>query len=175
MMGDTLHQTIVETTEMTCETLAFMFPMPPPDDGPDLEEQQHHEIARVRVHFAGPFEGSLTLSMPRSMLPPLAANMLGLDGDATTSEQRRDAACELCNVVCGNLLPAVAGAAPVFTVSPPELCDDPPAPDSNSSVSARVWLDEGWAEVEFTVKGGLCVLEGHAPSCGDRAGLEPVA
>ncbi|MFP4250542.1 MAG: chemotaxis protein CheX [Armatimonadota bacterium] len=175
MTGDTLHQTIVETTERTCETLAFMFAMPPPEDGPEPGEQEHCALARVRVHFSGPFEGSLTLSMPRSMLPPLAANMLGLDEDATTAEQRRDAACELCNVVCGNLLPAVAGADPVFTVSPPEFCDDPPAPDSASSLSARVWLDEGWVEVQFTVTGGLRMLEGRAPCCDDRAGLESVA
>ena len=69
MTDDRLHRIIVETTEMTCETLAFMFPMPPPDDGPQPGEEEHGELARVRVYFDGPVRGSVVLSMPRSMLP----------------------------------------------------------------------------------------------------------
>ncbi|MBD3293491.1 MAG: hypothetical protein GF393_11245 [Armatimonadia bacterium] len=150
-----LRRTIVQTTDMTCETLAFMFPMLPPEDGREPGEQEHDDVLRVRVYFEGPVDGSLVLSMPREMLPELAANMLGLDPDATTREQRADAARELCNVVCGNVLPAVAGPEPVFSVSPPELCSDAPAPDSAACVSARTWLDEGWVEVEFSVTGGI--------------------
>lgn len=151
---------------MTCETLAFMFAMPPPEEGPEPGEQEHAGVFRVRVYFEGPVDGSLVLSVPREMLPELAANMLGLDAEATTREQRTDAARELCNVVCGNLLPAVAGAEPVFSVSPPELCGDPAAPDSVACVSARTWLDEGWVEVEFSVTGGLEQL----PCDGEDAG-----
>ncbi|MGI5817237.1 MAG: chemotaxis protein CheX [Armatimonadota bacterium] len=150
-----LERTLLEITEATCETLAFMFPTPPIEDESNARGDYQGELTHVRVYFAGPFAGSLALSMPRSMLPALAANMLGLDEQSTTSEQRIDAARELCNVVCGNLLPAVAGREPVFSVSPPELCDDPGAPDSAACVRSRAWLDEGWVEARFTVDGGL--------------------
>jgi len=175
MTDEKLFRTIVETTEMTCETLAFMFPMPPPEDAPEPGEQEHAEVARVRVYFDGPITGSMVLSMPRSMLPMLAANMLGLDEDETTADQRRDAACELCNVVCGNLLPAMAGDEPVFSVSPPEICDAPPAADSDHSTSARVWLDEGWVEAEFAVNEGLSALNQFAPSSDIPTALRPAA
>ena len=154
-MTHDLQQTIIDVTEMTCETLAFMFPMPAPEEGIDPGEQCHEDLVRTRVRFDGPFEGSLVVTIPRSMLRSLAANMLGLKPQATTRDQRADAACELCNVVCGNLLPAVAGTEPVFSVSPLRLCEAPPCPDSADCVSARAWFDEGWVEVQFSVDAGL--------------------
>jgi len=171
-LREQFRHTIIETTEITCETLAFMFPMLPPEDGPEPGEQEHSELIRVRVYFEGLVDGALLLSMPGAMLPALAANMLGLDEAATTPEQRADAARELCNVVCGNLLPAVAGPEPVFSVSPPELCDDIPAPDSATCVSARTWLDEGWVEAEFSVTGGLDRLSSRD---GGAGGLRLIA
>jgi len=158
-----LRQTIVEVTESTCETLAFVFAMPPPDDGPDPESEHHRDLLRVRVGFDGPFTGSLALTMPRAMLPTLAANMLGRDEDATCSAERADAARELCNVICGNLLPAVAGDEPVFAVGAPRVVEEAPTPDSDTGLSARAWFDEGWIEAQLTLDGGLGVL-GAAPA-----------
>jgi hypothetical protein len=160
---------------MTCETLAFMFPIPPPEEETDIGELEHSCLQRIRVYFDGPVHGSLALTLPRSMLPALAANMLALDAESTTSDQRADAARELCNVVCGNLLPAVAGPDPVFAVSPPELCDQPPAADSAASASARVWLDEGWVEAELRVDGGLDRLTAIKSDDGGPAGMRSVA
>ena len=176
MTGETLRQTIIEITEMTFETLAFIFAVPAPEHAGEICGQAHADLLRVRVHFDGPVAGALVLSMPQSMLPDLAENMLGMMDKRTTVEQRRDAACELCNVICGNLLPALAGPTPVFSVSPPELCDDdPPAPDSATTVSARVWLDPGWVEVRFTVSDGLELLEAISRSAEERSDLESVA
>ena len=76
----------------------------------------------ARVRFSGFGRGTLVVSAPRSMLDPLAANMLGLDdASAASAEQRDDALKELANVVCGNLLPALAGATPVFHIEAPVL------------------------------------------------------
>lgn len=174
-MNERLERMILETTEMTCETLAFMFPVPPPDREADVWEQEHSDLVRVRVYFRGPFDGSLVLTLPRLMLPVLAANMLGLEEDDTTSDQRADAARELCNVICGNLLPAVAGGDPVFSVSPPELCDGPPAADSDRCVTARTWLDDGWVEVEFTADRPIEALEQMARDGSAAGGLRSVA
>jgi chemotaxis protein CheY-P-specific phosphatase CheC len=159
-MREQLEQTLIEVTEMTCETLAFLFPMPPPEDGVNLDDERYEERVGARVRFDGLFEGSLTVTVPREMLPALAANMLGLTPDGTTPDQRMDAVRELSNVVCGNLLPAIAGTEPVFSVSPPELCEDPTSAHSPHRVRARSWLDEGWVEVTFTVDEGFEVIEG---------------
>lgn len=170
---DALKHTLIRTVEATCEILTFMFPMPPPED--DTAGERSEEIARVRVHFDGPFAGSLLLGMPRSMLPALAANMLGVDAETTTPEQREDAASELCNVVCGNLLPAVAGARPVFTVGAPKLCERAPSAAPEARVSGRAWFDEGWVEAEFVVDEGLVALSSSFDPRDASARSEPGA
>ena len=116
MSNDTrLNEPLRQVAEETFESLAFMFAMPGDDEfGPDPDAP----LAVARVSFHGPFAGELHLGVSRDMLPDLAANMLGMDEQATapTPEQQADALRELLNVVCGNLLPAIAGAEAVFNV-----------------------------------------------------------
>ncbi len=140
--------TIMQVVERTCEMLAFMFPMLPDDDPPADEA-----TAAVRVDFSGPVSGYLLVTAPRRMLPALASNMLGLEPDEIDECAGVDALKELGNVICGNLLPALAGPEPVFRMSPPRPCDAPAPPDGAAPV--RAWLDEGWVEVAVCSEGGL--------------------
>lgn len=149
-MSERLERTLLQVTEQTCEALAFMFPVPAPD-APGIDDG---EIARVQVRFSGPCDGSLALTIPREILPSLAGNMLGLDPAATDARQREDAAKELCNVVCGNLLPAIAGPEPVFSVSAPRL-RAPEQIERQEGVSVRTWLSEGWIEAHLSLEAGL--------------------
>ena len=58
-------------------------------------------------------------------LHELAANMLGVDeDDETTSGQQYDALKETLNVICGNLIPAIAGGLEIFDIDPPEILTD---------------------------------------------------
>jgi len=88
------------------------------------------------------------------MLPILAANMLGLEKeDAATLDHQYDALKELANVLCGNLLPAIAGPEPEFDVQPPVILRDeadsgipegrPPA------ATAHLTLDAGASKLEL--------------------------
>ncbi len=160
-----LERIIVEVAETTCESLAFMFPMPPPEDGADPDADE--DALGASVEFSGPFEGVLAVTVPRQMLPHLAANMLGLAPDCTTAEQRHDALRELCNVVCGNLLPAIAGPDPVFEVSPPQVADDARVRKPPSCVAVTNWFDAGWVHAHFLVDGGLQAI-GNIHSSGAR-------
>ena len=56
----------------------------------------------------------------------LTENMLGLDeGEAEiSSDDQADALKETINVICGNLLPAIAGKDAVFDIQPPEILAD---------------------------------------------------
>ena len=84
------------------------------------------------VDFTGPFGGQLFVAISNDMLAPLASNMLGLDPgeEAPEGVDPVDALKELLNVICGNLLPALAGDEVVFHIGAPVLLDSPALPES---------------------------------------------
>lgn len=115
-MNAAISSRLAEVTTDTLERLAFIFASPVAD-GPAVEESA---LETVRVDFSGGFTGGLELSLSTSVLVELAANMLGADeGRTLSADEQRDALKELVNVVCGNLLPAVAGRAKEFTIGTP--------------------------------------------------------
>lgn len=117
-MNPALSRKLVEVTADTLEKLAFLFTFPA-EDVPAMDEQ-NQEI--VRVDFDGPFGGGMELSLPSSALTELAVNMLGAeDGETLSAAQQRDALKELVNVVCGNVLPVLAGHVAEFSLRPPYL------------------------------------------------------
>jgi CheY-specific phosphatase CheX len=104
------------------------------------------------IAFDGPFSGELVVRASAELLPHLAANMLGLDEpSAASADQQEDALKELANVICGNLLPALAGREPVFRVGVPRtLTADEPAPGQQPA-AARLFLDVGRVELALSV------------------------
>ncbi len=100
------------------ENLCFMLPSPsgvsiPPDAG---------SLSRVilAVDFSGAGRGALHITLPDSMITSVASAMLGEDGPLELSDQY-DAVCELANIVCGNVLPLVAGERAVFDLASPRV------------------------------------------------------
>jgi len=115
-MNKELDQILSLTAEAVFESLAFLLPMPEEGEAP------LSPMVAAQVDFSGPFDGTLAMVAESSMLPALAANMLGTeDGIVPSHDQQEDAFKELLNVLCGNLLPALAGAESVFTVHAPQL------------------------------------------------------
>lgn len=141
-MNPMLNHKLVEVTADTLEKLAFIFTFPA-EEAPVIDEQSQ-EI--VRVDFSGPFGGGMELSLPSSALGELAVNMLGAEeGEDLSSEQQRDALKELINVVCGNLLPVLAGHAEEFNLRPPYMV----------SGESPVWNDPA-AVGYLTLENGAC-------------------
>ena len=71
--------------------------------------------------YSGGMTGSISLIVPDDVCPEIAANVLGKDpDDAIVAAQSADALKEVLNVLCGNILTAVAGESPVFDLSVPE-------------------------------------------------------
>lgn len=113
---------LIETTRSVLENAAFAMVDDPEMIGgmPPLCENRNILAARVRFH--GAFSGTMALSMTSHLACELAAGMLGLDADAPEALLRQgDTVGELLNMVCGNLLPAIAGPSPEFAISTPEL------------------------------------------------------
>ncbi|RPI62341.1 MAG: chemotaxis protein CheX [Planctomycetaceae bacterium] len=131
----------------TFETLAFMCPM-----GPDETSDKSGAVS-AWITFAGPFGGAIKLLVAPEMLTELATNMLGLDDESgpPTREQQLDALKELLNVICGNLLPRVAGSEAVFNVAAPTILADTSVPQNYASAEPAgqvgLLLDTGWAHL----------------------------
>ena len=122
MMNEKLDQIITQISIDTLEKLAFMFAFPE-DDGEEANgtgDANGH--VRASVAFSGPFDGTLAIEMTLPELSELTVNMLGLDTDnEVTTEQRHDALKETLNVICGNMLPAIAGKKAVFNIEVPRI------------------------------------------------------
>ncbi|MFP4055027.1 MAG: response regulator [Phycisphaerae bacterium] len=166
---DEVLQAVAEETMMS---LAFMFAMPEAEaPEPDLDE-----CCLACVDFEGPFEGTLFLRAPLGMLPELASNMLGLDDvEEVPVDHQRDALKELINVICGNLLPKIAGSEAVFKVSAPALLDNTDVPQShgnhNPAGSCRLVMDAGECKMGLFVKGGT-VMAAADLGCLQQEGLD---
>jgi len=142
----TYDNELYQVAASTLEALAMMF-LVTEDEAPIKGACESDQI--VSVSFDGPFSGRLTLRVSESMLIELAANMLGLmDADDTTIDQRHDALRELANVICGNLLPKLAGVDPVFNIHQPELSNLIP---EDADATAKLFALEGRVELWLCV------------------------
>jgi CheY-specific phosphatase CheX len=117
-MNEQNNEILSRVVTETLEQLAFLFSFP--DDGQakvDLDS-----AVAARVLFTGPFSGALVITVSAQVLSELTANMLGVEcEEETTSEQKDDALKETVNVICGNLLPAIAGKRAVFDINVPKI------------------------------------------------------
>jgi hypothetical protein len=146
---------LFRVTEETFGELAFMLAVPEEIQPIDRAKPQWGYAARV--DFTGPFGGRLYVAVTDDMLHPLSANMLGIDPDEPAPEgvQLEDGLKELLNVICGNLLPVIAGDEVVFNIGGPVLLETPhwPAdlPGHLAAGKAQLTLDCGEAFLELFV------------------------
>jgi len=159
-MEQQLKSLLTQVANDTLEKLAFLFAVPDNervDDGPD-------PMVVGRVAFNGYFDGSLLMRISSSVVAELAGNMLGLDDGAEISDvQQLDALKEIINVICGNVLPAVAGDQVEFNIDAPEILSQKDAKDMSMTgrpaCIVRLMLEEGFCDVYFFIRGQLAELK----------------
>ena len=125
MQTATREEVLEDVFSDVMESLAFMFA-----ERVDKEDLPSADgtILAVGMRFAGPFAGTLALTVPEATCTELAANVMGMDPeDAAAEEHAADALREVLNVTCGQLLTALAGDEPVFDLSVPTAEQKPPA------------------------------------------------
>jgi len=138
-----LGESLTETLVSTLEEMGFAFAI----EAEPGEEKGLHGIA-VEVTFTGPYSGLLWLEVSPQVLPTMTASMLALDGVPGRVLQL-DALGELANVICGNVLPALAGSRATFTLGHPEPATGPGP--QGAEARSLVILDDGWAEARLVV------------------------
>lgn len=116
-MSEQLKEILSIVARDTLEKLSFMFSFPEDERcGMILDS-----VVAATILFSGPFSGTLVMTVSNQLLPELAANMLGVDDEETTLDQQHDALKETINIICGNLLPAIAGKEVVFNIDAPVI------------------------------------------------------
>ena len=144
-MSKALEKALYKAAALTFDELGFMLP------SPELEEGQKSAAASiaVSVSFQGPVNGMVHITLCGELLPILAANMLGAEG-VPSKPQQHDALLEVANVICGNLLPLMAGTTPVFNVGLPQVQKDPTASSKETMVAfSQIGIEEGRAELRL--------------------------
>jgi CheY-specific phosphatase CheX len=135
---------LFQAAARTFEELAFMF-----TDSELNEQQSEAEYeAGAELAFSGPVEGKLLLQMYGKVLVLLTRNLLAEEVKLEES-LLEDSLKEVTNIICGNLLPNIAGSEAVFDISAPRLLSDEYKPDTAESPTARsvVGLESGRAEI----------------------------
>ena len=103
-----LQAALTTATHSTFEELGLLLVAGDPAASGAGEPAGGPPAAGARVDFAGPWAGCLVLRVSDDVLDAAAANMMGRDAPPA-EPLRRDALGEMTNVLCGNLLPLVAG------------------------------------------------------------------
>jgi CheY-specific phosphatase CheX len=149
-MHATWKTALLQAAVLTFEELCFLFP----DTELTAEQRQAPIDATVCVHFRGPFEGTLQVTLCGQMLPTVAANMLG-DDEPPVVTQQHDALGEIANVICGNLLPGIAAPQAVFQLDTPQLLDPAATPltqPEDSVADVQLGLDQGRVDLRLQVE-----------------------
>ena len=147
MTGDLTSQ-LLEAATSTFEQLGFLFA-----DYELTEEQAGLPVDAVaRVRFSGPRSGILEVRIAGGLLPQLASNMLGTE-DAPEQTVVQDAFGEIANVICGNVLPKVAGPEAVFDLNAPQVTMGPGEslePLEEEATLLSVGLEGGRTDLAFS-------------------------
>ena len=147
-----LEDIMSQVTIDTLEKLAFMFAF----SDESGEDPPRDSTVAGSVSFTGPFSGTRIVMISIEVLQELAANMLGLDdGEEATQDHQFDALKETMNVICGNLLPAIAGDEVVFDINVPMVL---PADQEMKKGAGIPDAHELSAKVNLDLDEGQCVL-----------------
>jgi chemotaxis protein CheY-P-specific phosphatase CheC len=108
---------IYHVLEEILENLSFLFFSPE-----DTRDTMDYETAvAAKISFTGLFSGTLALALSHQVLPEITRNMLGVEEEIIFVPQQHDAVKELLNVICGNVLPAIAGKREIFFIGVPDI------------------------------------------------------
>jgi CheY-specific phosphatase CheX len=149
-MPETLCAPLAAAAIETFESLAYAFA----EQGSIGEIPSDGVDGVVGVTFSGPSRGGVVMQLSGGILGPLTASMLGVD-ETPTLAQQADALGEVVNIICGNVLPRVAGSAAVFSLGVPTsypTWDAALAAIGSHSTLVRLDLEGGRADIAFVNK-----------------------
>jgi len=154
-MREQINEILYRVASETIEKLAFVFSFP--ED--ERDDTFQGSVVTAGISFTGTFSGNLIMTVSTQVLPELAANMLGIDEEETTLDQQHDSLKELINVICGNLLPAIAGEEVIFNIGAPRIItqgDSSIKEDRRKHISrVKLTFEKGQSDLLLFVEGEI--------------------
>lgn len=140
---ETLQKELYNSAITTFEHMAFLF------ETPEMEDQNQsasHDGTAI-VTFTGPISGELHVASYGGLMQAMAADVLG--ENAPSMEQQQDLLGEVSNVICGSVLPRIAGSGHVFRIGPPRFVQASDEGNNHSEpvVRVNIPLNEGAVEI----------------------------
>jgi CheY-specific phosphatase CheX len=152
MMTTSLETSLFRAAATTFEELGFLFPSRDLDDA----QSDAAPAVAVEVGFDGETAGALIVQLCGDILGDLAANMLGQE-EAPEERLQLDALGEVANVICGNVLPTLAGGQAVYRLEAPRPVATAVEPAQRPRAHVRVGLDGGRADIWLVAAGEVAV------------------
>ena len=154
-MKEQVNEILAATAIETLEQLAFIFGFTEDENGqPDSKS-----TVNASVSFSGLICGTLMIGLSQEVLTELTGNMLGIEEDVAV-EQQNDALKETLNVICGNLLPKIAGKQARLNIDMPIIISEKNLYKAHQKVELT-------ARVRLGFENGLCdlylILDGPIP------------
>ena len=142
-----LKEQLLNTSIMAFEEVCFLFVMDDEKNGYDTEN-----MVTSCVTFQGPYYGQLAISVSHELLDVITINITGEDQEFTP-QQKYDALGEMANIICGNLLPQVAGPKEIFDLSAPQLINEMPISRLAEAKEEEIEIcfDEGLVRIRFHI------------------------
>lgn len=155
-MGNNVSGVLTSVASDMLEGLAFIFAA----QAEDADDSDGESMLTAKLSFSGIFSGTLVVGVSQRMLPELAANMLGMDMDEEVPvAEQYDAFKEMLNVICGNLLPRLAGSQEVFSIDVPEIMGRESlgtfAQGSSPIAATKLEMDNGYMSLELYCEGDV--------------------
>lgn len=144
-MNKKVSKTMSRIAIETLEQLAYIFSSPS-----EKNDILTPDATVASVPFSGPFSGRLTLQIDKLPALELVANMLGIDENEIDSEQKTDAIKETLNILCGNLLPEIAGDQKIFHIKTPHIISNDEVIESQN--------EEAFAATTLSIDDKMCSI-----------------
>ncbi len=145
-MEKELQDALSKVMFMTFEELGFVFP----EAEMTMEQANAEAEIAIETDFYGPFEGKVILQICGGLVEAISTNMLASDAPPAPHLQQ-DAMRELTNVVCGNLLPLIAGSKEVFHLKPPRILELNGFSLDGRIAETHIGIDQGRADAYLFV------------------------
>lgn len=136
---DKLRDITVETLERYCSIF-------PASDVSDTHPLQSRSVHVACVDFHGPFHGTLGVTIPEKVLADVLRMMIG-EQSSYSAREELDTIGEIANVICGNILPYIAGPHSIFKIDPPRNMTMAEAHRKSLLARSELRMEKGAVEV----------------------------
>lgn len=150
-MKKSLEKQVYDIAVETFEVSSFLYPIKEDEVTDKQQFLPPENKVRTEVGFRGASEGQIVLTPSQKVLTAMAGNMLGID--KPSEKQKKDALCEVGNIICGNVVSLLSDDDNICYIEPSRLLYD--EEETSGEITDKIietvsiYLDEGKVEIDL--------------------------